>query len=334
MARRRNQRKQKRRLPTRRTARNGRRQKRTGAPSTPQGRTSIGQVIARGVRNLVSYLPGSPLIKPLADFALKTIGLSDGGTVANGRFSGSVRQFALAAKFWIYASNIIAGSRLAVRSGSIDSRNFLTPYCDARVIELTISVMPIGVMGKRAGEWTLSFQPFMSDKDEDNLNASASIFPDDHAMKACFMSVTGSASRPLALTYKPKVSDGRPYFFWAIGTAYGEVSVRYDQYNRTTYTDFNADDFAMDCVISGRVELRTASSSGYSADGGSYIYTDSVKDRLEGAGQAVMLGTKTIVLSSSGYTCKPSSDLTLCNVSGVELVKSVPLTLDDMAITE
>lgn len=150
-------------------------------PNRPQVQGSFGRAVATGVRTLVSCLPGSKLLKPVADFVLKGIGLTSDHPV-NGIFA-NVANTALGAKFVLAYSNILVGTKLVTYRGRTEASKgnkqmFTIPFLDARLLEVVISVSPINIVSKRSGDWTVAFYPFYDQQDRDSFSV-----PDRNAIE-------------------------------------------------------------------------------------------------------------------------------------------------------
>lgn len=240
---------------------NRRRRRPTRRVEKSQG---LGTAIATGVRNLISYLPGSSVIAPIADFALKAFGFTRVIVENNGVYTADTSICAVCTRFCVNYVNILVGSRNVVRdtiltNGSTRPR-ILSPWLEARLIEVSISIAPVNVASKRAGQWALGFKPFLSDIDHaTEMKDTSSV--GRIGMTGYPLYTTGPASKPLKVTYRPRVVDGHCYFFHPLDTPFGCVAIRYDAYNRDSFDGFTAEEMAMDCVVSGRLELRSRTSS-------------------------------------------------------------------------
>lgn len=218
---------------------------------------SIGRLVATGVKNLLSLVPAAgPALASIADFAFKTIGLTSSEPVQLKFEQATTYNYAVAAKIQIKPVILLVGSKAAVQWDA--DRKIGTAYRDGRVISITIQIRPGNKMMDRNGEWTLSFQPYFADEDANGATGNVPILD---SMMRTYMTRTGQASQVLKLTYTPVVSDGRPYFYLPLNAAYGEVTVFYEQPNRAGYDVFTADDFNCDMIVSGKIEVRSTTSS-------------------------------------------------------------------------
>lgn len=226
---------------------------------------SIARVVARGVKELVSSIPvmGNTL-GSLADLAFKAFGLTqtDMTTAKPGQKLSIIATDVtrLYARFLIYPVALLVGSRVTLPSDT--NRAITTPYCDGRVISLTVTIRPTNAVLQRQGEWHMSIQPYFNVTDEKYLTSPYKSAPYEEAMRRCYLSTSGPASQPLALTYRPRVQDGRAYQYNRLDTAFAEITILFTQYVRDNYAHFSAQEFAPEILVSGQVEMRAADPGG------------------------------------------------------------------------
>lgn len=310
-----------------RRRRNGNRRKSARPPSRPQAAGSFSRLFATGVRSLVSCLPGSKALLPVTDFVMKAIGLTMNKPTPEGVFTG-VQNTALGSKFTLSYTNILAGTKAVVNRGRTTPEQgnrqiFCLPFMDARLIEVVISTSPVNVVGKRSGDWTIAFYPFYSAQDEDNFR-SDKLIPDRTGIERAPLIATGSASQPLSLRFSPRVTDGEIAKFHQIADNFGGLCIRYNDMNRSSYGEFNGEDFAMDCIIKGRVELRSIQPD--ALDGKSY--TDLVDDVLaEVTHQITHIPTGNVYLVAADHV---SEENKASNITGRN---SIAVTLEGMSLS-
>lgn len=299
-------------LASRRTRRGGRRTSR--APSRPQGTSSVGRMFATGVRNVISLLPGSSVLSPIADIILKTVGLATDVQEDRTRVSGTTSMYGLATKFAICPAHIMVASKVGWKSRPVDYTTVVhTEFREARIVEIEVSVEPANQISSRTGEWILSLYPFYDESDHDMFQADTSI-PDRVLLHQAPFSTTGSASLPLALKFRPRVTDGFAFHFNKPTITRLGVVVRYEDYNRENYVDFKSDEFGVSLVLKGKVELRSAQ-----ANVKDNFYTGKINDLLATVGHQFTFGNKTYVIASSDFKCTPTKDGKSCKVSGTML---------------
>lgn len=297
--------------------------RRTNRQSNPQA-TSGGGLVVKGVRTLVSYLPGNSIFSKIADFGLKAFGFSEADHPKNNVFQGEVYFTGLGGKVLLKYTNILVGSKAGVRQPNTFSNGALhtqwaTDYKEARLISLLISVRPIGPESARGGEWTISFAPFYSSDDEQLWKVDKGV-PDDVSIRRMPYSVTSAANQPLAIRYRPRPSDGFAFQFHPIDTLFGCLCIRFDDPGRNTHIEFKPSDFSMDCVITGTVEVRQPPTSvqGYTAA------SDDPYDVLKDTYATVQLTTappKVYDISTVNVKCTHTSDITKCVLQGYVIVK-------------
>lgn len=295
-------------------------------PSRPQASGSFGRAFATGVRTLVSCLPGSTALLPVTDFVLKAIGLTM--VKPQNGFFADVQNTALGAKFTIGYLNILAGTKNVVNKGRTPASQgnrqmFTTPFLDARLIEVVISVSPVNVIGKRSGDWTIAFYPFYTLDDMNQFKGDKKI-PDRTGIERAPIIATGSASQPLSLKYSPKITDGEIFKFHPINDTFGGICIRFNDMNRSTYSEFNGEDFAMDMVLKGRVELRTINPDALD----NYSYTDAISDVLQSMTHQILH-----VPTDTWYFVKANEIVEKNKASQIRGDFDIDMSLGDLEIT-
>jgi len=293
-----------------------RRRSRTGAADR-------GRLITWGCKTLVSTIPSTgKILSGVVDYTFKPLGLVDDLSRARkGRYLNDIitRYVSLAARFNIHATCILAGSRTSL---SVDSRSILTQYADARIVNLMIKLIPSGILSSRSGCWHIGFQPFFNDSDETRAGiAEKTWVPTEQGIHRTYLSATGPASKPLVIEYTPAVQDGRAYMFNPLDSAFGQISIRYDCYDREKYLEFTPEDFNCDTIVSGLIETRVTSSMP-STNHGAYRYDVFVTDKL---------GRGTINLQQPGIrsvnlrldTCIPDDSYCINNGLVIDVVDQV-----------
>lgn len=278
-----------------------RRQSQRGDVRSAGTKPSVGKIIARGVKELVSSVPViGPILGSLADVTFQSFGLSRRDLYAYGPGStipstaGDVAICRMYTRFDVFPAALLVGSKVALPSDT--NRAVTTTFVDGRVISLTVTLRPSSAVLTRQGEWHLSIQPYFNVTDYDqsgdpNINQPGGISsqypPYEEAMRRNYLSTSGPASQPLALTYKPRVQDGRAYQYNRMDSRFCHVSILYTQYIRDAYTTFPASEFAPEILISGSVELRGSDSGGTHANTVTYpkegfTWTKMVEDYYSG----------------------------------------------------
>lgn len=294
-------------------------------PSVPQARSSLGQAVTNGVRSVITLLPGQRVLQPIADAFFRYVGLSANvvqSTASTIRFvEGDASIYAAGALFAVKYVNLLSGSRLGVVSGAGPHPSYLSEMYEGRLIRLDVSIAPQGALGKRNGNWTLGFQPFLSTEDL-KFYIDFKQVPDRDMILRFLCNTTGSASDKLSLRYTPRPSDGWAFQFHTVDTAFGVIALRYEEPNRTGYGEFSSDDFAVSTVVSGRVECRRPPPA-HAANPRSF--PDVISDCLETVGMTILDSTnnKTYVIENDkNLTIKDQSEGANCHFKG-KVISSV-----------
>lgn len=322
----------KRKRPIRRNVKRGK----SGAVNSAKSSSGLGRLIARGVKNLISYLPGAPILKQIADFGFKAVGLTELELTTAHLVGVKVTDVetyyvALASKFCFSVIPLVMSSQAGVRrmgKYATDPKLREEVVLDAtayRIYDLEIIVNPVDKVSSRAGEWTLAFMPFYTNTDYKVMSEDKRI-PDLDQLKRFPYSVTGPTSRPLALRYRPSVRDDFAYRWHELGGIVGSMKVEwfgcvciyYMEANRVAHTMFTAADFAAGVVLRGRYELRQPPSS---VNPVAYtMVDDGIMDCLAGSITELRCKNGRLWLSSE----KCVDDGTKCKVDGVIAIRDVP----------
>lgn len=220
--------------------------------SQPTGSTGYGGLIARGVRTLLSVLPGSQLTTGIADFVFKSLGyskvMSVRGSEVDAEFqaTGLTALFHLALKDLLYES-FTHGTRTA-------EAEWTTNYTSGRLLMVTIRVIPQSPTGQSRGQLALAFIPFRRDKDRTYYDNNAAGMRYDQ-VKVIPGAKSGRANRPLTVTFRPRVRDGILFSSLDMLDEIGAVAIAFDQTNRNAYGAFGMDEFSCTVLVSGVVRL-------------------------------------------------------------------------------
>lgn len=260
---------------------NRNRRRRTNKPS-------FGTMIAKGTKDVLSTVPiiGS-VLGDLADYAFKFLGLTNINLANKGEGSqldsADVKVFNLQARFQVTPVVLLVGSKLAI-ANDFASREVLCAYRDGRIISLTVTIMPTNYVEFRQGDWTMSLNPYVNDNDV-SFGVAGNGPISESQMRRAYMSITGPASKPLTLTYRPRVSEGRAFQFNPMESPFCEISIHFEQMIRSSYGHFSATDFACETLISGELEVRAGNPS---ANGGPFKFKRMVIDQLTQVGCYLM----------------------------------------------
>lgn len=221
-------------------------------------RNSFSGLIVNGIRSLVAALPSSKFLSPLVDLKLTSLALtSQESTDVNGITTvDDVKIFGISGLAMIKYTNILSGSPTAVIDNEKGPKVWVnTPYTNARLISIEITVSPTNTVQSRTGRWGCVFLPFRNSKDEDEIRTSYRPV-DLPKLQQLAGSVSGPADQSLTLQYRPKPADGFAYQYNTIGTFFGAVILAYSDNIRRTYHGFKAEDFSPDVTIKGKIQLQ------------------------------------------------------------------------------
>lgn len=319
--------------------RGGIRRRRPRVRGAPQQSTGLGRAIATGVKSLVSGVPTlGPILGKTADFFFKAIGLVSSDVQPGQRTINDVAVNALQANIGISVASLIMGSKLCIQIPSPQQRAVKVNYHEARVIELTIEVIPNNPIQKRAGELTLTFQPFFT---EDDLKAGGASPYDkspiyQESLRRQFLNTSGPADRILSVTYRPRPADGLAYQYRCLWDTennrdlIGQCCIFYRNVARDTQADFTPSEFHCQVVVSGKFETRASPSSAREL-----TLNRAVQDTLATIGMYIITPNRLLYCKNdASYQCKVSNDGTKCVVSGVfgaagEQFEDCPSPYDD-----
>lgn len=218
--------------------------------------TGFGGLIARGIRTLLSVLPGSELTTGIADFAFKSLGYSkvilpldsDSHTVqAEFLCTGLTALFHIALKDILFES-----FTHGVRE---DAATWSTNYEAGRLVSLEVSIIPQARMQERQGQWAAVFIPFRT-ADENTYYDTKFQGMLYEQVKLIPGAVSAPATKPLRLRFRPTPRDGRLNFDLSLKDEVGLISIGFDQTNRTSYKAFGLDEFSCTVIVSGTVQLQ------------------------------------------------------------------------------
>lgn len=242
----------------------------TVSRSRPQARPSAGTIIANGVRNLISFLPNSTYLSPAADFIFAYLGLAKNAP-KDKQNSANILAYVTGgqAAFTVSYVNIIASSDVGVRIPSDEGgnlRNFVQlDYTEARLISLSISLAPTNRLQSRSGTVTLGFWPFISPDAEETWSTQFAVgdqflteILEQNVNRLPYV-VIGQSGKTLTLSYRPRVHDGQLFQFRPVSSRLGGVFIKFSDYARSQYDQFNGDELGFNCVLQGVVELRNSS---------------------------------------------------------------------------
>lgn len=252
---------------TRRPIRRVRRRQRGRSAVNP-----ISELIAKGVRTLVSYIPGGDWIKDAASFAWKALSISKKSLTHHGDFIlldefkevlADASVFGLSAKFFISPSIVLAGSMSAVsKDSALTSNEFTCTYYEARIRWVRVRVSLVSKLSERKGMLAAAITPFRDSGDADKFEKETAGQHFDRVARRPGAK-TSPASRTLAVAWSPTILDGYGYFYHPLETPVCMMTVTYQDTAHTTSSDFAQDSVGFSVTVEGEVGCRQGAVSSY-----------------------------------------------------------------------
>lgn len=234
------------------------RSKRSGRQPSSSKRNPFAALAVTGIRSLVAALPGSTFLTPIVDLFFTSIGLTEKLISSSGNATSTEETafYGLCGMTAICYANILARVSSTARNITKGPKlQFDTPYTDAKLEHVQITVLPDTKIQTRSGRWACAFVPFRNEHDAQEIIEQYK--PMTLAMiQSLAGSVTSSADKPLVLRFKPRAEDGYIFQYNSISAYFGVVILGYSEELRTSYHEFTADDFAPNMTMKGTLKLR------------------------------------------------------------------------------
>lgn len=238
---------------TRSTPRNARRPtSRRTRPKVSSPATGFGTVVAKGIRQLTTFIPGQPIVRPVVDFIYRALGLSTDFTIGQeSKISGTFAVLGLTARLFIKPQMLLSESRniglQSITQGKIQTKiNFRTAVF--RYIKFTLT--PVGKRSDCKGMVAMAYLPLQTvDSVSTYTDARWASFENVSQMAG---SIYGYAGRPLNLKWTNRGQDGfssLPQDLYLNNTC-GVLFIAFNDENRETYTDISPSEFASQVTIS------------------------------------------------------------------------------------
>lgn len=225
--------------------------------------TGYGGLLARGIRTLLSVLPGSLLIPGIVDFAFKSLGYTTKSPRLNhdGTISVEFQTTGLTALFHLALKDILIQS--FTHGTRLNSSEWESNYFAGRLRSMCIKLSPQTPQSEIRGMMSIVFIPFRSEEENKFYNNKGNIQGLSYEqVKLIPGAKSGPAGRPISLYFKPRVSDGRLNYDIAMGDEIGAVLIGFEQMSRSSYAAFSPDEFACTVTVSGVVELQRPREAG------------------------------------------------------------------------
>lgn len=293
-------------------------------PSTVASR--IGSAVATGARTLISCVPGSSFILPAVDFVFKELGLTTAALTAKQLVKAETHIVGMQAWLSLPVASLMTNSNNVIMLEGFKSHTksfskaIMCKYTAVMIKRLAIIISPSGDTSKRAGTLHVGFNPHLHAGIQGNPNA----LPDVETIRACRVSASGPATRAVELIYHSNIMDAT-LELKSPSDQFGEIVIYYDCMNRDSFSSFKPSEFS--CQIELRASITESQALGdlvvNYADAAkdtssAFVHSASIIDRLSTIGMSIKSpdSKSAYLLSSTGFKCQPSADLTKCIVTG------------------
>lgn len=288
-------------------------------------------LLVTGIRSIVAALPLSTFLSPITDMLMSAIGLTSKAVKA--RTTSVVQEdvsiYGLCGMVMISYVNILVRSSNASLDDTKGARPYVnTPYTDAKLTSMSVTVTPDNKQQSRSGRWGAVVIPFRDAKDQQTIQSDYAPIPLSRLQQMAG-SVSGPADKPLTVRFVPRAEDGLIYQFNPMNTYFCALVISYSENIRSNYHEFTAEDFGPDVSVKGQLRLRQPHFGSpvvgfedltWSPNIPMGIYNDDSKSWQ--------------VFESKDFKCEKQSN-GMCKVTGVLKEKEkaeASLTLDSMAI--
>lgn len=288
--------------------------------------------MVKGIKTLLSSIPGATALSPLADIMFSSFGLSNSYSYANGTVDATASIFGLCSCTGLTYANILAHApNVARNTGKGPRIVFDSPFDDAKLISVSFTILPQGKIDTRNGKWAAVFIPVRSSLDVNGIPKEYKPMTLGELTKLPG-SVTNAADRPLRLTYSPTAEDGYAFQFNPISSIFGYLIIGFTQELRVSWADFDANEFSPDIIMDGSLRIRQPVLGGT-------VHSYEDKTWKADTGIRLLFGSSLVnstgsvgVTLASDYTCKKEGNL--CKLSG-KVYKFVPplSTLESSFVT-
>lgn len=227
------------------------RRRRNIRKTAPSSSTSIGGLIATGVRTLTSFLPGQTVVRPVVDCILKALGIVNSISIVGDDITASLRVIGLSTNVPLNFGNLMCECKnLGLQTINTQGLPALTiNYDTGRVVKMIVTAEPTAKNSERSGDWAMAIVPLKQTSDREAFNT---IVPNFEDLKNMPGAKYGPATRPLSVLWIPSVVRDS---FAAMNQNFGDygalayLMVAYSQEARSTYGNFSPDSFSTRFVI-------------------------------------------------------------------------------------
>lgn len=210
-----------------------------------------------GTRTLVAGIPASTDVNSIVDIDFSYICYS-GSNLAKDTTGYSVTKVkvtGLSGMTFVSYANIISHSKNTVRDYSGSRMQFESPFKDAKLEHLHITLQPDNPRGLRRGRWTMAFIPIRNTNDVTNLVQSYQPLEFER-VQSLPGAVTSNADRKISLSFRPKPEDGYCYQYNSTSEPFGILCIAYSAGLREKYVAISTEDFSPNITVSGRVRVQ------------------------------------------------------------------------------
>lgn len=215
--------------------------------ATPSSSTSIGGLVATGVRTLTSFIPGQTVVRPLVDVILKALGFISATMIDSNNIMASIKPIGLSCNLPLNFGNLFCESKNFGIQG-INSQGLpmlKTNYNTARVLKLIITAEPTAKQSERSGDWAMAIVPLKQIADQHTLE---SVVPNFEDLKNVPGAKYGPANKPLSVMWIPNVtrdSSAAMAQNFSNYTGFCFLLMAYSQEARDSYGNFTPDTFSV-----------------------------------------------------------------------------------------
>lgn len=228
-----------------------RRAKRNSKPRRTSQR-ALGSLIVKGVNALMSAIPAANIFSPITDFLFKSVGFTK-SSITLGFCDTITVIYGLGAAFAVPLSSIIENTPILAKHHDGNHVQLFTNFTHGQLLNIRITVRPIGELAHRQGNLALAFIPYTTQESGRYYDSHVDI-PTLQDVLLVPGAVQGSGTRTLSVNYRAR---GLQYCNMPhpLNTEIGLVLIGYQDLSRNKGTDFGAEDFGAEIIISGAVKL-------------------------------------------------------------------------------
>lgn len=221
-------------------------------PRRTSQRSPLGSLIVKGVNALMSAIPAAKIFAPITDFLFKSVGFTT-AVITPGRFSATTLVYGLGAAFALPLSSIIENTPILAKHHASNKVELYTNFTHGQLLQVRVTVKPIGELAHRQGNLALAFIPYTTSESGSYYGSNVDI-PTLQDVLLVPGAVQGSGTRALSVNYRARGLQfcNMPH---PLTTEIGLVLIGYHDLSRNKGSDFGAEDFGAEVIVSGAVRL-------------------------------------------------------------------------------